>query len=395
LRFSKAERGFLPMIQQPSTTAQLLEVFTLLQNMRESQPVAYDPATEIWHLFGYDEVEQMLNDSQHFSAAALPHAPHARHRLALDAPSHHLIRGVIKQALAPREVNQLAPYIHTTVQTLLNQYRSSGSIEMMHDLITPLVMSSLAELVGIPSEQREDLQRTISTLVVLPHSEQMGRAIADLSPFLLPLLEQRRRQPEFDLLSRLLTAEVDGMHLPEPEVISFCCLLLVMEYETMIHLLGNAIYCLASRPEVCARLRHVPAPIYSTIEEVLRFLPPVWIVERTTVSDVTLGAQRIPAHARISAWIVSANRDARYFVQPEQFDIDRIPNRHLSFGDSGMHFCVGVCLVRLLASITLTQLVHQCNDLALPPEHILETVKTPTAFGLKNLPLTFQPLPLS
>jgi cytochrome P450 len=119
------------------------------------------------------------------------------------------------------------------------------------------------------------------------------------------------------------------------------------------------------------------------------------MVERTTVSEVTLGAQRIPAHARISAWIVSANHDARYFAQPEQFDIDRIPNRHLSFGDSGMHFCVGVCLVRLLASITLTQLVHQCHDLALPPDHVLETAKTPTAFGLKNLPLTFQPFPLS
>ena len=366
----------------------------LLQKMRESQPVAYDPATEIWHLFGYDEVEQMLNDSSHFSAIVLPHMSPAKQLLSRNPPPHDLMRAVVKQAMAPREINQLAPYIHTTVQTLLDQYRSLGTIEIIHDLIAPLVADTLAELIGIPVEQRDDFLRTISILMPLPLYEQRVQAPVELAPLLLPLLEQRRRQPEFDLLSRLLEANVEGEHMSETEIVTLCCVLLVVEHKTMVQLLGNAIYCLAKHPEVCQRLHHVPAPIYSTIEEVLRFLPPVWTADRTTLAEVTIGSQHIPAHARVSAWIISANRDTRYFTLPEQFDIDRIPNRHLSFGGNGVHFCLGVSLVRLLASITLSQLVHQYTALALPPDHMLEAMKVSTGFGLKNLPLTFEPVPL-
>jgi cytochrome P450 len=175
-----------------------------------------------------------------------------------------------------------------------------------------------------------------------------------------------------------------------------CCrLLLVNGQESITNLVGNAFLCLLDHPEVFERLRHEPAPIYSTIDEVLRYPPPVWIVHRTTQTEVTLGSQHIPAHARISVEIASANRDGKHFALPEQFDIDRVPNRHLSFGDDGTHSCLGVGLTRLVARITLLQVVRQFTELKLQTEQALDVVDNPTQFGVKHLPITFKLLPQS
>ncbi len=163
----------------------------------------------------------------------------------------------------------------------------------------------------------------------------------------------------------------------------------------MTHLLGNALLCLIEHPEVIARLRHEPPPVYSTVEEVLRYLPPVWYVARTTAADVRLGAQRIPAQAQVWVWLASANRDAEQFPNPDQFDIERIPNRHLSFGHR-RHAWLGATVARQVASSTLTILVNLLPNLKRVLDSGIEVVGSSTFFGLKHLPITFtqsQPSP--
>ncbi len=380
------------MVQRPSTTGQLVEVFAQFQRMREAQPVSYDQATASWHLFRYDEVEQVLTNSTHFSAGEPYDVTSSR---ACNPLQHHLVRGLIGRSLTPHAVNQLAPYIRASAQTLLDQLRPQGSMDVIADLAVPLCQSVLAELVGIPADHRQHLQHWTTALMASTWDEQASRASQELSAYLLHLLEERLCHPEPDLLSRLLAANMDGAHLHEREMVVCCRLLLVSGQEPITNLLGNAILCLLEHPEVIERLRHEPAPIYSTIAEVLRYLPPAWTVHRTTLTEVTLGSQHIPAHARISAEIASANRDAKHFAQPEQFDIDRIPNRHLSFGDDSIHSCLGAGLTRLVARITLSLVVHQFTDLTLKTQHTLDVVDSPTLFGVKYLPITFRPMPQS
>jgi cytochrome P450 len=113
------------------------------------------------------------------------------------------------------------------------------------------------------------------------------------------LLAMRRRQPQQDALSRLLTSNVDGEYLSESELVVCCLWLLVGGCMTMTNLLGNTILCLIEHPEVVVQLRNTPAPLYSTIDEVLRYLPPVWSVLKTTTTELSLGSQHIPAHAQI------------------------------------------------------------------------------------------------
>jgi cytochrome P450 len=141
-------------------------------------------------------------------------------------------------------------------------------------------------------------------------------------------------------------------------------------------------------------LHQDPAPIYSTIEEALRYLPPVWVVTRITTEEVALGGQSIPAQARICAWIVSANRDESRFSSPDTFDIERVPNRHLSFGyGKGFHF--DTALARLLAEVSLTSLLDYLPGLQLLPGQRLEMVDNPAIFGVKHLYVTFSPTSVS
>ena len=132
-----------------------------------------------------------------------------------------------------------------------------------------------------------------------------------------------------------------------------------------------------------------PALMPAAIEEVLRYLPPVWFLFRRTTQDVELGGQHIPANQMVLAWTASANRDAAQFPQPDQFNIQREPNRHLAFGH-GIHFCVGAPLARLEAKIVLPMMLEQLKDLK-RVEGVPVGIHTGIVFVIGNLPITFQP----
>jgi cytochrome P450 len=266
-------------------------------------------------------------------------------------------------------------------------------MDIINDLAVLLSLSVLAELLGITAPLPPDLNHWIQAWTSSSQEELMSQVPRDLEATLLDALAHRRRHPQQDVLSRLLLTEIGGLRLSERDMVWCCHVLLMSGLVTIPHVLGNALLCLVEHPEVIERLRNVPAPIYSTIDEVLRYLPPVWMVQRTTRSAVTLGKQSLPAQARISAWIVSANRDVGHFARPEEFDIDRIPNRHLSFGDNGVHSCLGVGLCRLITKITLELLSQQFTDIKLLPGYEGAVVVSPTLFGVNQLPITFRPVP--
>jgi cytochrome P450 len=167
-------------------------------------------------------------------------------------------------------------------------------------------------------------------------------------------------------------------------------MLLLAGHAAATHLLGNAVLCLTDHPEVVARLRHEPPPIYSTVEEVLRYLPPVLNVIRMTTTDVTLGAQHIPARAQVWVSIASANRDAKQFPNPDRFDIERIPNRHLSLS-YGSSADLVAALVRQIARSTLTTWAKLLPNLKRVPDGVLEVTESSSFFGVKRLPVTFTP----
>ncbi len=158
--------------------------------------------------------------------------------------------------------------------------------------------------------------------------------------YLALLLEERRSSPRNDLLTRLTQAEVDGERLTDYEILGFFQLLLVAGAETTTNLLNNAIICFAEHPGELARLRAAPELLSSAIEEVLRYRSPVQWFFRATTKPVELHGETIPAGKLVLPLIGSANRDPKYFTDPQRFDIARDPNPHIAFGH-GIHFCIG------------------------------------------------------
>jgi cytochrome P450 len=202
------------------------------------------------------------------------------------------------------------------------------------------------------------------------------------------VLEERRRQPQDDLISGLLEAEIEGQHLSDLELLGFCVLLLVAGNETTTNLIANSILCFDQHPEVVERLRADPSLIPSAIEEVLRYLSPVKAMARFSRTETTLGDQRIGAKQMIMAWMASANRDEEHFADPDRFEIERDANRHLAFGH-GIHFCLGAPLARLEAKIALTAMLERFPGSWHVPDVPLEPIQSEIVFGLKSLPMTW------
>src|SRR5579883_2631266 len=209
------------------------------------------------------------------------------------------------------------------------------------------------------------------------------RAVAHLSgrieKITQDLLNQVRSQGKMDVVSDI------AFPLPAKVIAE----MLAAGQETTKNLIANAILCFTDHPDTLERLRREPALMPDAIEEVLRYLPPVWFIVRRTMTEVELGGQLIPANQAILTWLASAARDPAQFANPDQFIIDREPNRHITFGH-GIHFCIGAPLARLEAKIALPMMVEQLKDLR-RVEGVPIGISTGIVFVIENLPVTFQP----
>jgi len=187
--------------------------------------------------------------------------------------------------------------------------------------------------------------------------------MGELRAYLRPIVRERRRRPDDNLISILVAAQVDGEGLSDYEIFLFVLLLLVAGNETTTNLLGNAVDALLAHPDQLARVSADPRLIPGLVEETLRYDGPVQFLTRRTTREVELYGQRIPAQASVVALLGSANRDERRFADPDRFDVARDARGHVAFGFVA-HFCLGASLARLEAKAALEALVPELPRLA-------------------------------
>ena len=382
-----------------NSDASSLDPFPQYERMRESAPVYHDEQSGSWHVYRYDDVQRVLSEHGTFSSKMGGDEPSetgqlfAASLITADPPRHRQLRSLVTQAFTPKAVDALAPRISALTEELLDGIASKGSADLIAELAYPLPVIVIAELMGIPAEDRDRFKHWSDVIV---SQTQSGARTADhsttnreMAEYFLALIEHRRRQPGNDLISSLLAAEIDGQKLSVAELLGFCSLLLVAGNETTTNLIGNAVLCFTDAPGTMDRLRAEPALLPQAIEEVLRYRSPVQSMYRVTAGETTLGGLQVPAGAPLVAWIGSANRDERQFERPELFDVGRTPNRHLAFGH-GIHFCLGAPLARLEARIALQSVLERLPGLALTPGAHLERMDSTIVYGVKELPVSWQ-----
>jgi cytochrome P450 len=378
-----------------------LDPFPVYEEMRQNAPVYFDNKIRNWHVFRYADVQCVLSDHERFSSQFRHNGnykadmPFNASMISSDPPRHRKLRLLVTQAFTPRAVESLAPRIQQIVDEHLQPCLVDGQMDAIADLGYPLPVIVIAEMLGIPAEDRHRFKSWSDEVVQIgnrgkdfdPHQADQT-AVMEMSAYFIQMIEQRRKQPGEDLISGLLAAQVDGEKLELIDLLGFCALLLVAGNETTTNLIGNALLTFAEQPETWRLLRAHPELVPQAVEEALRFRSPVQSMFRVTKEPVTIAGQELPAHASMIAWIGSANRDEEVFPEADRFDLNRQPNRHLAFGQ-GIHYCLGAPLARLEARIALTSMLKEIEMIRLAPQAELERLPSNLVYGLRNLPLLF------
>ena len=281
-----------------------------------------------------------------------------------DPPRHTRLRGLVSKAFTPRSVRALEGRMEQIVGEMLDATAGKSEFDVIDALAYPLPVIIIAEMLGVPSEDRGRFRHWsdeavrglgVTTLDDMRASIQAGR---ELTAYLEPIAEARRREPRDDLLSGLLQAEEAGDRLTMEEVFQTVILLLVAGNETTTKLIGNGLLALLRHPEQFERLRDNPDLIDTAVDELLRWDGPVHATGRAALEDFEFQGARIKKGQMIMMGIASANRDPSRFSDPETLDIAREDNPHLSFGH-GLHFCIGSALARLEARAALSGLIQR------------------------------------
>lgn len=370
-----------------------LNPFAWYRQMRAQARVFFDPVHQMWHVFRYADVQRVLSDytdfsSQFGSAPAADEGILGNSLIATDPPRHRQLRTLVTQAFTPRAVEDLAPRIAEITNALLDHVAGSGQIDLVRDLAYPLPVIVIAELLGVPSDDRDQF-KAWSDAITSTNGQGLG-AQREMAAYFARLIEKRREQPRQDLVSALVAAQVEGKHLSMPELLGFCVLLLVAGNETTTNLIGNTLLCLDELPSAYAELVEGPELLPDAIEEVLRYRSPVQSMFRVVARPTQIDGRTLATGQSVLSWIGSANRDEQAFGEPDRFDIHRVPNKHIAFGH-GIHFCLGAPLARLEARIALSILLRRLPNLRRQREHTLEPQDSLVVYGVKSLPMAFDP----
>ncbi|HEY1348213.1 MAG TPA: cytochrome P450 [Ktedonobacteraceae bacterium] len=359
------------------------------------RPAYFEPKQQAWYVFHYAEVQRVLSDYRVFSTSR-DHDFRAIENIKdpvndsitnLDPPAHTRLRKLVVQAFNPRAA-RLETKVHDIVERLLAPVKARGFMDLVDDLVHPLPSTIIAELLGLPMEDHLQFRQWAFNYMNFMSSES-AQAAKHLIAYFENLVEDRRQHPRDDFISDLLAAEIDGEQLTTQELVGSCVFLIVAG-QAPGTLLTNTILAFDAFPYVQPTLRAYPEKIPGALEEVIRFFAPVVsAATRITVKETVIDEQIIPAGTLVVPWIGAANRDPSQFVNPQTFDIDRSPNRHLTFG-YGIHFCLGALFARVIAKISIGLLLQHLKDIELDHSFPLERVGSPLLFTVKHAPITFR-----
>ena len=320
----------------------------------------------------YDDVVAGLRDSETFSARGNARGIDiviGRTILEMEGADHLRHRRILTPFFSPRALREDAEEnIEATAHELIDRFVGDGRANLVPQFTFTYPLRVIAQIIGVPIDDFETFHHWAIALVSVADDPARAFAAArSIVDYLRPILEARREDPRDDLLTALMTAEVDGERLTEEEILTFLRLMVPAGAETTYRLTGNVLFALLTHPEARAEVEANPDLIPAFIDETLRWDSPVQLVSREVTRDVELHGHCIPKGDLANFSIGSANRDESHFEDPDRFDLHRAnKGDHVSFG-LGEHFCLGSHLARMEARITTAAMLERLPNLRLDP----------------------------
>jgi cholest-4-en-3-one 26-monooxygenase len=317
--------------------------------------------------------------------------------LNLDPPEHTKLRKIVNKGFTPRRIRELMQHLEEEAQAIVARAKEKGEFDFVTEVAADLPLIAIAEFLGVPREERQRIFDLSNALIGFDDPDYRDTAIdqqdaaVDMFLFAQDMATRKRADPGDDIVSDLLTADVDGHSLSDVEFNLFFMLLSVAGNETTRNAISHGMHAFLEHPDQVRKLQEDPSLIDGAIEEILRWASPVMYFRRTTTKPVTVGDVDIPADEAVVFWHISANRDETVFDDPHGFDITRSPNPHSSaqvaFGGGGPHFCLGANLARAEMKVTFEALLPHLGtaELVEPPRRLRSNFIN----GLKEMKVRF------
>ncbi len=387
----------------------LADPYPLYAQLREDSPVLWDRFLHAWVLTRYDDVVEVLG---RFGAECTPSpdrlaelgmqrlAPVAeimvKQMLFMDSPQHRRVRGLASHAFTARRVEKLRDHIRNIADGLIDRVVEYGEMDLMSDFAGPLPAIVSAEMLGLPTQDHEQLKEWSQTFAQILGNfqnnpdgiDEVLNATSDMTEYLQRALTQNADAPTVGLIGLLSQARLQGERLTQEEVIANTIITMVGAMETTTNLIGNGLVTLLRHPSALEQLRHDPEMLPTAIEELLRYESPSQQTTRIAPEDLVLGGQQIEQGQSVIAVMGAANRDPARFADPDRFDLTRQDNRHLAFG-WGPHFCFGAPLGRIEAQIAFETLLTRLPELELGGGPLQWRANLKLR-GLEKLPIRWQ-----
>lgn len=312
----------------------------------------------------------------------------------MNPPDHTRLRALVGKGFSPVVVERMRPHIQEIVDELLDKVRHNGSMDIVADLASPLSVSVISRLLGIPKEAQQQLHqwtnvlsRILDPLVSLEEYEVMNKATENIQDYLRTLIAEREKDPQADFISNLIAAKEQNDRLSKKDILAVCTLLFLAGEETTGNTIGNGMLALLQHPHQMEQLKREPTKIQSAVEEIIRYDSAIQMLTRIATDNLEIGNRTIKAGEKIVLCLGAANRDPVQFPNPDDLNINREQNQHVAFAD-GIHYCLGAALARVETQIAINTLIQRFPDLKLVSNK-LEWKKSIVIRGLKALPITF------
>ncbi|PEA86091.1 cytochrome P450 family protein [Bacillus thuringiensis] len=312
--------------------------------------------------------------------------------LTVDPPDHTRLRRLVSKAFTPRMIEDLRPRIQQIADELLVAVQEQGKMEIISDFAYPLPIIVISEMLGIPTTDRSQFREWTKVLMNASVDPSEGAAVTTtlekFIQYIEALLNEKRLNPDADLISELVQTKEQEDKLSNNELLSTIWLLIIAGHETTVNLISNGVLALLQHPEQMNLLRENPSLISSAVDELLRYSGPVMFISRLASEDMTIHGKMIRKGDLVLLSLTAANIDPQKFTYPEILNISREENNHLAFG-AGIHHCLGAPLARLEGQIALGTLLQRLPNLrlAIKPDQL--NYNHSKIRSLVNLPVFF------